>query len=74
VVESFFAARPSRPNTFLNTLRPVRHYDNTSDSSTHRDCASILERLQAGTMPCDGAWPEERIDAFRRWVESGKAA
>jgi truncated hemoglobin YjbI len=33
---------------------------------------AILDRLQAGTMPCDGAWPNEKVEAFRRWIESGK--
>jgi hypothetical protein len=33
----------------------------------------ILERLEAGTMPCDGAWPAERVAVFRRWVETGTA-
>ena len=33
--------------------------------------AAILQRLQAGTMPCDGAWPQERLEVFQRWVESG---
>jgi Ferritin-like len=33
----------------------------------------ILARLQEGSMPCDGAWPAERVDVFRRWVEGGKA-
>jgi truncated hemoglobin YjbI len=33
---------------------------------------AILERLEAGTMPCDGAWPEEKVEIFRRWVESGR--
>jgi CDGSH-type Zn-finger protein/truncated hemoglobin YjbI len=31
----------------------------------------ILQRLVDGSMPCDGAWPAERVEAFRRWVESG---
>jgi len=31
----------------------------------------ILERLEAGTMPCDGAWPAARVAVFRRWVETG---
>jgi CDGSH-type Zn-finger protein/truncated hemoglobin YjbI len=31
----------------------------------------ILERLTNGSMPCDGAWPDDKIDAFRRWVNSG---
>ena len=40
------------------------------DVSTHAD--AILTRLQAGTMPCDGAWPDDRTDLFRRWVNAGK--
>jgi hypothetical protein len=34
---------------------------------------AILERLDAGTMPCDGTWPAERVAVFRRWVETGTA-
>ncbi|MBR0870009.1 CDGSH iron-sulfur domain-containing protein [Bradyrhizobium tropiciagri] len=30
----------------------------------------ILARLQAGTMPCDGAWPPERIALFERWADA----
>jgi hypothetical protein len=33
---------------------------------------AILERLQNGTMPCDGAWPAERVAVFARWLETGK--
>jgi truncated hemoglobin YjbI/CDGSH-type Zn-finger protein len=33
----------------------------------------IFARLQAGTMPCDGAWPPERTAAFARWVSEGMA-
>jgi hypothetical protein len=32
---------------------------------------AILGRLKNGSMPCDGAWPEEQIDLFQRWVDSG---
>jgi hypothetical protein len=31
----------------------------------------ILERLEAGDMPCDGAWSEEQIERFRTWVREG---
>ena len=42
------------------------------DVSTHAD--AILGRLEAGSMPCDGAWPAERIALFRRWIDAGKPA
>lgn len=31
----------------------------------------IFERLEAGEMPCDGAWPEENVARFRTWREAG---
>jgi hypothetical protein len=34
---------------------------------------AIAEQLSRGAMPCDGAWPEEQVDQFRRWVEEGTA-
>ncbi len=39
------------------------------DVAAHGD--AILERLQAGTMPCDGPWPPERIAVLNRWVAAG---
>jgi CDGSH-type Zn-finger protein/truncated hemoglobin YjbI len=32
---------------------------------------AIATRLEQGTMPCDGAWPAERIAVFKRWMETG---
>jgi len=32
---------------------------------------AILGVLEAGSMPCDGAWPEDRVATFRSWVEAG---
>ncbi|HLI05904.1 MAG TPA: hypothetical protein VKV40_04980 [Ktedonobacteraceae bacterium] len=42
------------------------------DVRTHAQ--DILERLEDGSMPCDGEWPEEQITRFRRWVEAGMPA
>jgi CDGSH-type Zn-finger protein/truncated hemoglobin YjbI/ferredoxin len=49
-------------------------FDLWSHEDVARHADAILDRLQAGTMPCDGAWAEDRLDAFRRWVEAGKPA
>jgi Bacterial-like globin len=43
-------------------------YDDVKQSAK-----GILDQLSNGSMPCDGAWPREKIDAFSRWVESGMA-
>jgi hypothetical protein len=42
------------------------------DVSTHAD--GILAQVEAGTMPCDGAWPAERVAVLRQWIDAGKPA
>ncbi len=32
----------------------------------------ILRRLTFGDMPCDGAWPPERVARFDAWIRNGK--
>jgi hypothetical protein len=41
-------------------------YDEVEDHAT-----AILERLRDGSMPCDGEWPEEQVERFQRWTETG---
>jgi hypothetical protein len=49
-------------------------FDLWSLDDVSRNADAILERLEGGSMPCDGAWPAERVDVFRRWVGSGRPA
>jgi len=50
------------------------HFDLWSydDVSEHAD--AILARLRDGSMPCDGAWPEEQVELFQAWADDGKPA
>jgi CDGSH-type Zn-finger protein len=41
-----------------------------ADVAVHAD--AILQRLRSGTMPCDGAWPPEKVGVFQRWITGGK--
>lgn len=41
-----------------------------TDVKSH--AAAIAARLKNGSMPCDGAWPPERVELFERWVEQGE--
>jgi ferritin-like protein len=75
-------ATEERPMQFDEDIKPLfRDRDRDSmrfafdlwsadDVSTNAD--AILARLEAGTMPCDGAWPAEQIAVFRRWIDAGK--
>jgi CDGSH-type Zn-finger protein/truncated hemoglobin YjbI len=48
-------------------------FDMWSQHDVAEHAAAILQRLEVGTMPCDGPWPAEKIATFRRWMESGTA-
>jgi hypothetical protein len=45
-----------------------RHFDLWSSGDVRAHSAAIVSQLRRGTMPCDGAWPAERIDLLERWV------
>jgi hypothetical protein len=49
-------------------------FDLWSYDDVSTNAGAILHRLDAGTMPCDGAWPKDQVELFRRWVETGKPA
>jgi CDGSH-type Zn-finger protein/truncated hemoglobin YjbI len=46
-------------------------FDLWSLDDVRAHAADILDRLRAGSMPCDGAWPEEQVTVFARWTETG---
>ncbi len=41
------------------------------DVRDHSD--AILEQLAEGRMPCYGAWSQDQVGLFRRWIEEGMA-
>jgi len=87
VKEALALAAPATPNTapsFSTSIRPLfRQKDIVAmknfggfDLSKHADVAAnadaILARLAEGSMPCDGAWPQESVDLFKAWIDGGK--
>ncbi len=72
---------PSGPVRFAVHIRPqFRKMDRLAmmyafdlwDVASVRDKApAILARLQDGSMPVDGPWPPEAIEAFARWIDTG---
>ena len=49
-------------------------FDLWSYDDVCRHADAIVERLCAGSMPCDGVWPPEWIAVMQRWIDSGKPA
>jgi len=71
-----------QPVQFATQVKPLfrpkdiqsmrRHFDLGSYEDVSAQADRILARLRAGTMPCDGAWPAQRLEVFERWVRGGK--
>lgn len=62
-IKPLFRARDRRSMRFALDLWS---YDDVREHAR-----AILHRIRDGSMPCDGAWPEERIAVFDRWIVSG---
>jgi CDGSH-type Zn-finger protein/truncated hemoglobin YjbI len=73
---------PNDVVTFAEHVRPLFRkrdrqsmqfaFDLWSYADVSKHAMAILERLRSGSMPCDGPWPQERVDVFERWIASGK--
>lgn len=46
-------------------------FDLASYEDVRANAADIYQRLAAGDMPCDRAWPTEQVELFRRWMDDG---
>ena len=46
-------------------------FDLASCDDVRKNGDAIYGRLADGTMPCDGAWPEDDVQRFRSWLDSG---
>jgi hypothetical protein len=84
---SRFAARESTAPgglTYEQDIRPLFRdrdiksmafaFDLSSYDDVRTNAEAIYERLAAGSMPCDGAWPAEDVGRFRAWIDGGSPA
>jgi len=49
-------------------------FDLWDDEDVRENADAILTSLESGGMPCDGAWPPDQVELFKRWVEAGTPA
>jgi hypothetical protein len=66
---------------FANDIKPlfrakdrdamIKAFDLWAYADVVRHAAAILEAVSTGKMPCDGAWPRDRVELFDRWIKDG---
>ena len=49
----------------------LKHLSSYEDVKAH--AGAIYERLNDGSMPCDGPWFEAQVELFKKWTEEGMA-
>jgi hypothetical protein len=49
----------------------LKMFDLWSYADVRTHAPQIAEQLQAGTMPCDGAWSADDVMKFTDWISSG---
>lgn len=64
-IRPLFRDRDRSSMTFL--------FDLWSYDDVRANADDIVAILAAGDMPCDGPWPSERVELFRRWMANGFA-
>jgi CDGSH-type Zn-finger protein/truncated hemoglobin YjbI len=62
-IRPMFRARDRQSMTFV--------FDLWSYDDVRAHAADILERIATGSMPCDGAWGDDKVQVFRRWTQEG---
>jgi len=72
----------NQPVSFAKDIKPLFREKDISamgkffDLSDYDDVQTfsdgILQKLSTGAMPCDGAWPAEQVELFRRWIKDGR--
>ena len=71
----------TQPTSFAKDIRPLfrakdinamrKAFDLSSYDDVRSNADAILGQVSAGSMPCDGPWPQDQVDLLRRWVEEG---
>jgi hypothetical protein len=49
----------------------ARLFDLGSYDSVTAQAEAIYTQVADGTMPCDGAWPKDRVTRFCGWIDQG---
>ena len=73
-------SEPTAP-TFESDVKPlfresdrnamIAAFDLWSFDDVKANADAIVGAVRSGKMPCDAAWPQERVELLQHWVDGG---
>ena len=68
-------ARDIRPLFRERDVEEMRYaFDLGAYEDVKANAEEIHRRVADGSMPCDVAWPDDRVALLRRWIDEGAPA
>jgi hypothetical protein len=68
-------ARDIRPLFREQDVAEMRFaFDLGAYEDVRANAEGIYRRVADGSMPCDAAWPDDRVALLRRWIDEGTPA
>ena len=65
--------RPLFRETDVEEMMDVAGFDLSRYEDVRDRAQDIYDRLDEGSMPCDGAWPADQVARFKQWMHDGMA-
>ena len=59
--------------TDVEEMMDVAGFDLSRYEDVRERAQDIYERLDDGSMPCDGSWPADQVAKFKQWMDGGMA-
>jgi hypothetical protein len=63
--------RPLFRESDVEEMKDISGFDLWDYDDVVKWAQSIYARMADGSMPCDGAWPDEQLEMFRQWMDQG---
>lgn len=63
--------RPLFRPSDISCMLAIADFDLSKYEDVKANAPSIYDRLNSGSMPTDGRWPQPDIDLFKAWVDAG---
>ncbi len=66
--------RPLFRDSDISCMIAIADFDLSKYDDVKANAAAIFARLDSGSMPTDGRWPQADIDLFKAWMNGGFSA